>query len=280
MATDGSAFERLAEIDTVLFDKTGTLTTGEPRLLDREEIPEEALVIAGSMARLSRHPISKALSAAHSRSGLKVIAFDDTQELAGYGLEATFGSDIYRLGRSGWAVDSKIAATGELSAVTLSRNGQAVANFTFGETLRPGAADLVRSLRSKRIDVRILSGDSAPAVRRIAHILGIEEFSAGLLPGDKVKAITVLQGSGHKVLMVGDGINDAPALRAADVSMTPSSGSDIGRNAADFVFLGDSLQVIDESLEAATIAMKLIRQNFALAVAYNIVSLPLRLRDS
>ncbi len=277
MATDGSAFERLAEIDTVVLDKTGTLTTGEPRLLDREEIPEEALVIAGSMARLSRHPISKALSSAHSRSGLKAIAFDDTHELTGYGLEATVGSDKYRLGRPDWALDHEIAATGELSAVTLSRNGQAVANFTFGETLRPGAADLVRSLRSKRIDVRILSGDSAPAVGRIARLLGIEEYSAGLLPGDKVKAIAELQGKGRKVLMVGDGINDAPALRAAHVSMAPSSGSDIGRSAADFVFLGDNLSVVGKSLEAVTMAMRLIRQNFALAVAYNIVGIPLAL---
>ena len=277
MATDGSAFERLAEIDTVVFDKTGTLTTGEPRLLNREDIPEEALVIAGSMARLSRHPISKALSAAHSSSKLEVIDFDETQELAGYGLEAAIGSDIYRLGRSDWAVDNKITATGELSAVTLSRNGQTVAEFTFGETLRPGAAELIRSLRSRRIDVRILSGDSAPAVSRIAHFLGIGEFSAGLLPGGKVKVIVELQSSGRKVLMVGDGINDAPALRAAHVSMTPSSGSDIGRSAADFVFLGDSLQVIDGSLEAVTMAMKLVRQNFALATIYNIVSLPLAL---
>lgn len=277
MATDGSAFERLAEIDTIVFDKTGTLTTGEPKLLDREEIPEHALVIAGSMARLSRHPISKALSSAHSRSGLKVIAFDDTQELAGYGLEASVGSDIYRLGRPDWATDSKIATTGELSAVTLSRNGQPMANFTLGETLRPGAADLIRSLRSRQIDVRILSGDSASAVGRIANILGIEKFSAGLRPGDKVRAITELQGAGRKVLMVGDGINDAPALRAAHVSMAPSSGSDIGRSAADFVFLGDNLSVVGESLEGATMAMKLIRQNFALAVAYNIVSIPLAL---
>lgn len=278
MATDGSAFERLAEIDTVVFDKTGTLTSGEPRLLNRGEISEEDLAIAGSMARLSKHPISRALWAAHSSSGLKVRTFDETRELAGYGLEATIGAEIYRLGRSQWAVNTRImAGAWEVTAITLSRNGQAVAKFAFGETLRPGAADLVRSLRSKRIDVRILSGDSEPAVDRIARSLEIEDFSAGLLPGDKVKAINELQSSGRKVLMVGDGINDAPALRAAHVSMTPSSASDIGRSATDFVFLGDNLSVVDETLEAVTMAMRLVRQNFALAAIYNVISLPLAL---
>ncbi|WP_371412688.1 HAD-IC family P-type ATPase, partial [Neorhizobium sp. T25_13] len=100
MATDGSAFERLAEIDTVLFDKTGTLTTGQPSLLNLDEIKEEHLAIAASMARLSNHPISRALSAAHSNSGPKLITFDETRELAGYGLEAAIGADIYRLGRA------------------------------------------------------------------------------------------------------------------------------------------------------------------------------------
>uniref|UniRef100_UPI00155EA882 HAD-IC family P-type ATPase n=1 Tax=Neorhizobium sp. T25_13 TaxID=2093830 RepID=UPI00155EA882 len=166
---------------------------------------------------------------------------------------------------------------GELPAVVLSRNGQAIATFTFGETLRPGAADLVKSLQAKRIDVRILSGDSKPAVARIARCLNIEGFSAGLLPGDKVTAIAGLQVRGHKVLMVGDGINDAAALRAAHVSMAPSTASDIGRSAADFVFLGDSLWVVNESLETVNKAMRLVRQNFGLAIIYNIISLPLAL---
>ncbi|WP_064682823.1 heavy metal translocating P-type ATPase [Rhizobium bangladeshense] len=278
MATDGSAFERLAGIDTVVFDKTGTLTTGQPSLLNLDEISEEHLAIAGSMARLSRHPISMALSAAHSNSGPGLIAFDETRELAGYGLEATIGADIYRLGKAEWAAGAGFTSgDGEPPPISLSRNGQALATFTFGETLRPGAADLVKSLQAKRIGVRILSGDSEPAVARIAHFLNIEGFSAGLLPGEKVTAIADLQVRGHKVLMVGDGINDAAALRAAHVSMAPSTASDVGRSAADFVFLGDSLSVVDESLEAVNKAMGLVRQNFALAVIYNIVSLPLAL---
>ena len=282
MTTEGSAFERLTEIDTVVFDKTGTLTTGEPRLLNGDETAEDHLAIAGSMARLSRHPISRALWTAHTQARLKITGFEETRDITGYGLEAVIGTDVYRLGRSHWAVSAETSSktakeAGEVSAVTLSQNGVPVATFAFGETLRPGAVELIQTLRSKRIDVRILSGDSRGAVGRIARSLGIEEFAADLLPGDKVAAINDLQNGGRKVLMVGDGINDAPALRAAHVSMTPSSASDIGRSAADFVFLGDNLAVVNETLEAVNSAAKLIRQNFALAVIYNAVSLPLAL---
>lgn len=279
LATDGSAFERLAEIDTVVFDKTGTLTTGQPKLLNREQVTNEHLAIAGSLARLSGHPMSRALAVAHAEAGLNLIGFDATRELAGYGLEASLGEDTYRLGRPEWAGALSIAAAkpAENAGIILSRNGQSIAEFTFGETLREGASRLLRSLRARNLEVLILSGDSEPAVRQVAAAVEVRQFLSDLLPGDKVNAIEELQRKGCKVLMVGDGINDAPALRAAYVSMAPSSASDIGRSAADFVFLGESLSVIDESLQAVTAATRLVRQNFALAAIYNIVSLPLAL---
>lgn len=278
MATDGSAFERLVEIDTVVFDKTGTLTTGNPALLNPDQISERHLAIAGSMGRLSGHPLSKALWLAHTRAALKVVVFDDVREIAGYGLEASVGGDTYRLGRRDWAIgatSSRITNSG--SSVALSKNGEPLTDFVFGETIRPGAAGLILALRSKRIDVQILSGDAQQPVASIARSVGIERFEFELLPGDKVRAITDLQSNGRRVLMVGDGINDVPSLRAAHVSMAPSSASDIGRSAADFVFLGNSLSVVFDALEATRVAAKLVKQNFGLAAVYNAVSLPLAL---
>nr|WP_258163343.1 heavy metal translocating P-type ATPase [Rhizobium sp. TH2] len=278
MATEGSAFERLAEIDTVVFDKTGTITTGDPALLNPDQISEAHLAIAGSMGRLSAHPVSKALWMSQTKLGLEVVAFDDVQEIVGFGLEASIGADIYRLGRRNWAASPVTSPiVNPASSVVLSKNGEPLTDFVFGETVRPGTIGLVQALRSRRIDVQILSGDSRQAVAFIARSVGIERFESELLPGEKVRAITDLQSNGLRVLMVGDGINDAPSLRAAHVSMAPSSASDIGRSAADFVFLDNSLFVVFEAMEAARMAARLVKQNFGLAVVYNALSLPLAL---
>lgn len=271
MATDGSAFERLAAVDTVIFDKTGTLTTGEPVLVE-DGLSSRHLALAGSLARLSAHPYSKAIAVAHARAGGRMVEFDSVSELPGLGLEGRIGGQVYRLGRPGWA-SARDAET--KASVELSRDGTTVARFRFGEALRPGARALVAALENSSIGVRILSGDTSHAVAAVARDLGVAEFEAELRPGEKAARVQALQSQGRKVLMVGDGINDAPSLRAAHVSMAPSSASDIGRNAADFVFLGADMSVVAESMEAARSALRLVRQNFALAAVYNAVSLPL-----
>lgn len=278
IGTDGSAYERIAEIDTVVLDKTGTLTTGEPSLLEVDPLSAPWLGLAASIAGWSSHPYSKAICTADSRTEQVGDAFvlEDVREVAGYGVEARSGQHVYRLGRPGWAMH-QTGGDGETSSVTLSRDGSALAHFRFGETLRPGAAEMVRELSQRGLAIRILSGDNPAAVSRISELLGVKVFSAGLLPGDKVNAISELQSSGHKVLMIGDGINDAPALRASYASMAPSSASDIGRSAADFVFVGGDLAVVAETLDAVHKASRLVKQNFMLAAVYNAVSLPLAL---
>lgn len=271
LATDGTAFERLASIDTVVFDKTGTLTTGEPAL-SAGGYSGDDLAVAGSLAAHSTHPFSRALAKAAVKAGLAEVSFSHVEEVSGFGLEGHRAGAIYRLGRPGWA-----GGDGEFDhdAVVLSRDGVKLASFRFSERLRPGAAELVRSLRSDGFAVRILSGDSREAVALVASELCIEDHVAQMLPGEKVEAIRRLQAHGRKVLMVGDGVNDAAALKAADVSMAPSSASDIGRSAADFVFLSRNLSVVGESIVSSRRAMSLIRQNFALAALYNLASLPL-----
>ena len=269
MVKDGSAIERIAEIDTVAFDKTGTLTYGRPQLIDAGAIPAGDLAIAAAIARRSGHPLSRAIAAAAPEGAL---ALTDIREHPGLGVEAELEGRRYRLGRAAWALAD--AGVTQESGTVLSRDGALVARFAFAETLRPQARAAVDALRADGLAVVLLSGDRPEAVQPIAGRLGIDEVSAGLLPAGKVERLAALATGGRKVLMVGDGLNDAPALAAAHASMAPASAADIGRNAADFVFLHDGLDAVPVAVAVARAAGRLVRQNFALAILYNALALP------
>ena len=274
MARDGSAFERLNDIDTVLFDKTGTLTLGEMRLVNAGDLQPRLLSLAAAMARVSRHPASAAIALAGAGRHTSPVEFDSLEEVHGCGIEGRAGDAIYRLGRPSWASNATQVDLGTSSATVLSKDDETMAVFAFEQTVRPGARELVQTLRSAGVSVRILSGDRSAAVSSIAGQLDIEAFSAELLPDEKVEAIRALAAKGRKVLMIGDGLNDAPALAAAHVSIAPSSATDVGRSASDFVFLGQSLLAVRDIILTAARADVLIRQNFAMAIAYNVVSVP------
>jgi len=269
MVKDGSGLERLAEADMAAFDKTGTLTLGRPRLAGQEGLDPDALALAAALAAHSRHPLSRALAAAGA-NGRAVPHLSDISEHPGLGLEAKAGRGVYRLGRAGWALDMG----GEEGGTVLSRNGQLLAAFTFEDTLRPEAAEAVSALRGRGLRIAILSGDQAETVAAAAGKVGIEDHAGGLLPAQKVARLEALAGEGRKVLMVGDGLNDAPALAAAHVSMAPATAADIGRNAADFVFLHESLSAVPLAVAVAREAGRLVRQNFGLAILYNAIALP------
>ncbi|MBR1120937.1 cadmium-translocating P-type ATPase [Bradyrhizobium lablabi] len=273
MIKDGSALERLAAVDTVIFDKTGTLTSGQPRLAVIGNAADEALGIAAAMAAHSRHPYSQALATlGHGRPQL---AFDAVSEHLGDGIEARRGGDLYRLGRPDWAVTDRTASEVARDAtVALAINGKALACFGLDDQLRAGTAEAVAQLKGSGAVVEILSGDHDARVQKIARQLDLT-WTAEARPADKIRRVEAFRQAGNKVLMVGDGLNDAPALRAADVSMAPGSASDIGRNAADLVFLRKSLQAVPQAIAIAKGAGRLVSQNFALAVVYNVVAIPL-----
>jgi Cu2+-exporting ATPase len=273
MVKDGGAMERLAEIDTVVFDKTGTLTLGMPRLTNTHEVPAVTLSLAAAIAMHSRHPISRALAETQAGMAAREWRFDSIDEMPGFGLEARLGADTYRLGRAAWALCNAAATPGTV----LSRNGKELAAFAFEDRLRAGATEAVAELRHKGLAVEIVSGDRAEAVDAVARALGITTSSAGVLPSGKVERLDALKAAGRKVLMVGDGLNDAPALAAAHVSMAPASAADIGRSASDFVFLRESLAAIPLTLATARDANKLIRQNLVLAIIYNAIAVPIAL---
>ncbi|MDI4232725.1 cation-translocating P-type ATPase [Bradyrhizobium sp. Arg237L] len=273
MIKDGSALEKLADVDVVVFDKTGTLTAGQPRLTTKGDTAPDRLALAAALAMHSRHPYSQALAALGNDR--RQITFDAVSEHPGFGLEARRGTDVYRLGRPEWAVaDRRSCERHHDAAIALAINGKGMTYFCLDDTLRPGAEETVAELRKSGAFVEILSGDRDQRVRGIAKRLGLT-WTADARPEDKIQHISALKQAGNKVLMVGDGLNDAPALRAADVSMAPASASDIGRNAADLVFLRDSLQSVPQAIAISRATGALVRQNFMLAIAYNIVAIPL-----
>jgi Cu2+-exporting ATPase len=267
MVKDGAALERLAQIDTVVFDKTGTLTLGQLMLSNRAEIDPQHLAIAAAMAVHSRHPQSRALSAAAVGAALP---FARIEEHPGLGLEAEALGSVYRLGRAGWALGSE----GETAGTVLVKDGALLATFRFDDRLRPDARHVVAQLQQRGLQVEILSGDRPEAVAAVARQVGVAEYQAAMLPGGKAVRLAALAAEGRRVLMVGDGLNDAPALAAAHASMAPATAADIGRNAADFVFLRDSLAAVPQAMDVARQAGKLIRQNFVLSLGYNAIALP------
>ncbi|ODT77966.1 MAG: nitrogen fixation protein FixI [Pelagibacterium sp. SCN 64-44] len=266
MVKDGSALERLAEIDTVVFDKTGTLTTGLATPLVSHG-DSQAVDIAASLAARSRHPYSMAIARSYPATTLN---WQDLAEYPGLGIEGWLGPHLYRLGRAGWSGPEEDAESGSV----LSRDGKILAAFSFSDQLRPNAAANANNLLAHGLQVLILSGDRPKLVQKLADALGIMG-TGGLLPAEKLTRIEHLAAEGHKVLMVGDGLNDTPAMARAHVSMAPASAVDIGRNAADFVFLRNDLMAVSQALAIAREARELVRQNLFLALLYNAIALPI-----
>ncbi len=273
---DGSALERLAETDTAVFDKTGTLTTGTPSV-GEVDISDADAGIAKALAARSVHPASKAIHAFLARRVERPL--DAVREEPGYGIEGRVNGKRARLGRRDWVAEIAAAAPRDVDAgatgPVFAIEGRAATLFPLIETLRPGAAQAIEALRAAGQQVGIVSGDSVEAVARVADDLGIADTRAEQTPQSKIAHVTALQEAGRRVLMVGDGLNDAPALAAGHVSMAPASASDVGRMAADFVFTRDSLAAVAFARTIALKAGSLVRQNFALAAAYNVIAVPL-----
>lgn len=276
MLKDGGALERLAEVDTVIFDKTGTLTLGEPRLVDDPAVAPDALALAAAIASHSRHPYSRGLAAADRALPATPIVLDRVSEYPALGLEAVVGTTTYRLGHPEWTLAGVVLppSGSEAASVVLSKNGRYVAAFRFEDRLRPDAHMAVDALAALGLTVEVLSGDREEPVRRLASDLRIPHI-AGVTPSGKIAHIASITASGRKVLMVGDGLNDAPALVAAHASMAPASAADVGRSAADLVFLHESLLAVPQAIGVARNAGRLARENLTLAVCYNLIAVPI-----
>ena len=267
----GTALERLVDIDTVVFDKTGTLTLGRPTLAANCRPDPDSLAVASSLAAASRHPLSRAIRALRP----DVPPATGAVEHPGAGLACMGPDGETRLGhRAFCGVRSKFTA-GDGPELWLTRPGHEPVRFAFEDRLRPGAIETVKRLIADGKRLLLLSGDRKGVVESCASTLGIADWAAHMTPTDKVARLSALAAAGHRVLMVGDGLNDAPALAAAYVAISPSSAADVSQNAADIVFQGTSLKAVDNTLAIARQSRALIRQNLTLAILYNAIAVPL-----
>lgn len=268
----GDAIERFAEVDTVVFDKTGTLTLPEGRVVNAAEIEPATLELAARLALASRHPLAVALA----KEARDARPFPDVRESKGEGVSAMIDGEEARLGSLGFCGLAATIVPHPVSARSMIafRRGAEAAVFEVRQSLRPDAETTLTQLRSMGLYVHILSGDRQAAVEPIADRLGVASWLAGVKPAAKVSFLQELRAHGHRVLMIGDGINDVAALASAHASLAPISAADISQAQSDAVFLGDSLAPVALMLRTARRARSAMRQNLALAIVYNAIAVP------
>ena len=274
------ALERAEKIAVLALDKTGTLTSGEPEVTDIVPLAAdaaEALRLAAALEQGSEHPLARAvLARAAAVDRQKVANFEATP---GRGVAGEIDGRALRLGSPAWlgmAGDPTVMRLQQAgrTVVVLADNEKALAVLAIADTLRPTSRPAVERLRARGIRVVMLTGDNAATAAAIAHEAGIDEFRAGILPGDKAAAIAELK-AGGLVAMVGDGINDAPALAAADVSFAIGAGSDAAMEVADLTLIRNDLRGVDDAIELSRATLSKIRQNLFFAFIYNVLGIPL-----
>jgi Cu2+-exporting ATPase len=288
LVTRGHAIEALARADHFVFDKTGTLTVGRMELV--EVIPVRgdvtyAHALAAALERGSEHPIARALAAGGADAGIQVSAVRAT---TGAGIEGTIEGQVWRLGRPGFVsamhgtalpanIETKIGAGDTVIALGDAEGWQAF--FRLSDGVRPEAAAMAAKLIGAGIKLSIFSGDLPAAATRVGATLGIADARGGLSPEDKHAALKALQAAGKMVAMVGDGVNDAPVLAQAQVSIAMGGGADLARANADVVLLGNDLQALPEGLALARRTVRIVKQNLVWAFAYNFLAIPLAMAD-
>ncbi|RIX45203.1 MAG: cadmium-translocating P-type ATPase [Rhodocyclales bacterium GT-UBC] len=281
LVKNAEALERAERIKVLAFDKTGTLTMGEPQvveLLVRQGEMDEVLRLAAALEQGSEHPLAKAILARAALSDLP--AASGFAAHPGHGVSAEVEGRGLRLGSPDWlglAGDEEVArlqAAGR-TVVGLAEGDRVLALFAIADALRPTSRQAVARLRQRGIRVVMLTGDNAVTAAAVAAEAGIAEFRAGILPGEKAAALAELKAGGELVAMVGDGINDAPALAAADVGFAIGAGSDAAIEAADLTLIRSDLNGVADAIDLSAATLGKIRQNLFFAFIYNVLGIPL-----
>jgi len=287
---NAAALEQAGRLQTLIVDKTGTLTEGKPSVTDVMALGDatraDVLRIAASLEQGSTHPLAQAVLAAARAEGIEPIAIDGFASSPGRGVTARVGTDkdasalgsLDFIAESGAAVDpatiAALARQGK-TIVGLARDGQALGVIALADAVRPTSAGAVRRLQAAGIAVVMMTGDNAETAAAVAREAGIAEFRAGVLPAAKADAVRALKAKGVVTGMVGDGINDAPALAAADVSFAMGAGADIAVEAADVTLIRSDLDGIVDAILLSRATLAKIRQNLFFAFAYNVLGIPL-----
>ena len=297
LVRDGTAIQTLDQADTLVFDKTGTLTQGKPRVVDVLISPESApgdvlgekrelLALAASLEDRSEHPLARAVVDAARDQGQPQKKADDVQALIGRGIAGTVDGTRVLVGNARLMRDENVelgkirALTGEFEAagqtvVYVARDDQLLGAIAIADPVKKDAAETLMRLRQLGFRTIMLSGDNQRTVATVARQLGIDEYRAKLLPEQKVEIVRELQTQGRTVAFVGDGINDAPALKAADIGLAVGTGTDIAMEAADITLVKGDLEAVLRAIRLARATFRKIRENLFWAYFYNVVAIPI-----
>ncbi|MFH0385654.1 heavy metal translocating P-type ATPase [Streptococcus sp. A18] len=286
----GQAVEVLQKVDTIVFDKTGTITQGKPQVTDMtvfsSATEEEVLQLAASAEQYSEHPLAQALLKSAEDAGLSLLPSQDFQALSGRGLSVKIAEQTILLGNeklmkeSGIALGSAIAtaeayANQAKTPVYMATDGQLLAVIAIADQVKPSSQAAIQALHQMGLEVVMLTGDNEKTAQAIADQVGIDTVISQVLPEDKANQVKALQAQGKQVAMVGDGINDAPALAQAEVGIAIGSGTDVAIESADLVLMHSDLMDVPKAVRLSQLTMKTIKQNLFWAFAYNVIGIPI-----
>jgi len=285
LVRNAEAIEVMEKVDTLVLDKTGTLTEGKPRLASVIEFPPfaeaEVLRFAASLERASEHPLANAIVEGARERSVSLVPVSAFQSMTGKGVTGTVDGRIVSVGNAeftGAAAEAKQAeplrAEGQ-TVVFVAVDGKLAGLLGVADPIKPSAQDALRALRAEGLRIVMLTGDSRTTAQAVARNLGIEEFEAEVLPAQKAEVVKRLRAEGHKVAMAGDGINDAPALAAADVGIAMGTGTDVAMESADITLVKGDLRGILRARRLSRATLRNIRQNLFWAFAYNVLGVPL-----
>ncbi|NQO47044.1 heavy metal translocating P-type ATPase [Streptococcus suis] len=286
----GQAVEVLQKVDTIVFDKTGTITQGKPQVTDMtvfsSATEEEVLQLAASAEQYSEHPLAQALLKSAEDAGLSLLPSQDFQALSGRGLSVKIAEQTILLGNeklmkeSGIALGSAIAtaetyANQAKTPVYLAADGHLLVVIAIADQVKPSSHAAIQALHQMGLEVVMLTGDNEKTAQAIADQVGIDTVISQVLPEDKANQVKALQAQGKQVAMVGDGINDAPALAQAEVGIAIGSGTDVAIETADLVLMHSDLMDVPKAVRLSQLTMKTIKQNLFWAFAYNVIGIPI-----
>ncbi len=293
---DSAALETASSLDTILLDKTGTITMGKPAVVDvlpfgpQCDTTEELLRLAASVEKGSEHPLGKAIVREAENRSIKLASLENFKAFGGMGVEADIDGKNIKVGKPKWFLDENNVQVSDLSASsntihTLQSQGKTVmvvvadekiyGLVTVADTIKPESREAVKTLQDMHINVAMLTGDNEQTAQVIAAQAGIDEVYAEVRPDEKASTVEMIQNKGHKVGMVGDGINDAPALATADVGMAIGSGTDVAIETAAIILSGNSLSGVSRAIHLSKATMRTIRQNLFWAFFYNLALIPI-----
>jgi Cu+-exporting ATPase len=289
---NSEALEMATSLDTIVLDKTGTITEGKPSVIDvivlnaHVKSEEELLGLAASVERGSEHPLGRAIVRAAENKGIALSEPDVFKASKGFGVQAEINGKQVMVGKPKWFAEKGLNRS-EVSdqILALQNEGKTVMMVTLdhepagliavADTLKPESRDAISELHKQRLKVVMLTGDNAQTAQAIASQVNIDEVFAEVVPEEKISKIKELQDKGKKVGMVGDGINDAPALAQADVGMAIGTGTDVAIETGDIILVSGSLKGVSRAVQLSRMTMKTIKQNLFWAFFYNIVLIPL-----